>query len=106
MATDDQIRELRALVAEEDPNGEWDDESLGAVFDAASGMNAAASRVWSIKAGRYSRLVDVSESGSSRKLGDLYKNAIAMSRAYGDADLPAEAEASGPVITRMRRTVA
>lgn len=38
----------------------------------------AAASVWEIRAGRYHALTNMSESGSSRNLGDLYKNAIAM----------------------------
>jgi hypothetical protein len=106
MATEDQVAELRQTTAETDPNGGWDDESLAAVIDSTESMNAAAARVWSIKAGRYATLVDVTESGSSRKLGDLRKNAAAMADYYAGLDVPEAAAAAGPVINRIRRTVA
>jgi hypothetical protein len=106
MATEDQVAELRQTTAETDPNAGWDDESLAAIIDSTESMNAAAARVWSIKAGRYASLVDVTESGSSRKLGDLRKNASEMSAYYAGLDAPAAQVASGPVINRIRRTVA
>lgn len=43
-------------------------------------LDKAKAAIWSTKAGRYSALVNVSESGSSRNLGDLAKNALAMSK--------------------------
>ena len=42
----------------------------------------ATAEAWTIRAGRYHALVDTSESGSSRAMGDLYKNAIAMAAFY------------------------
>jgi hypothetical protein len=44
--------------------------------------NGTAASIWEEKAGYYSALVDVSESGSSRKMSDLYKNALAMAKLY------------------------
>lgn len=106
MATEDEILALRQLVNENDECGGWDDDQLSAIIDGTDTLNAAASKVWYLKAGRLATLVDVSESGSSRKLGDLYKNAQAMGALYANADAPAIAEESGPIIQRIRRTVA
>jgi hypothetical protein len=89
MASEDEILELRQLVAEADDSSGFEDEYLSLIIDATESMNAAASKVWSIKAGRYASLVDVTESGSSRKLGDLRKNAAEMAAYYGDLDVPA-----------------
>lgn len=44
--------------------------------------NGTAAQIWEEKAGYYSGLVDVQESGSSRKMSDLYKNALAMATLY------------------------
>lgn len=107
MATEDQILELRTLVNETAEGCEWTDEELGAAIDSTETMNGAASKVWYLKAGRFSTLVDVSESGSSRKLGDLYKNALAMGKYYGDADQQEEdVVVDVPIVRRIRRTVA
>lgn len=45
-------------------------------------LNAAAAEVWGMKAARFSKLVDVTESGSSRKLSDKAKNAQSMAAYY------------------------
>lgn len=107
MATEDEILALRQMVDETDDDCDgWDDESLSAIIDGTDSLNVAASQVWYLKAGKFANLVDVSESGSSRKLSDLMKNAQAMGKLYSDMDVPVEEEASGPIITRSRRTIA
>ena len=45
-------------------------------------VNLAAAAFFDRQATKFSRLVDVSESGSSRSLSQLYKNAVAMSDSY------------------------
>lgn len=45
-------------------------------------LNTAIHDVWMAKAAGFSDLVDVSESGSSRKLSDLAKNAREMAKVY------------------------
>ncbi len=104
MATPDEIAALRLLINEPDDTNGWTDEKLEAVIDAATSINDAARSVWVSKAGSFSTLVDVSESGSSRKLSDLQKNALAMAKYYGDldgGDLPDATD--GPIVTRIRR---
>lgn len=103
MASEDQIRDVRERVAEPDDSNGWSDERLGRVIDDSTTLNAAAARVWSEKAAVFAELVDVSESGSSRKLSDLRKNALEMSTHYGSLDGAAAEAASAPVIARMRR---
>lgn len=105
MATEDEVLLLRQMVNEEDDCNGFDDATLGATIDSSTSINAAASSIWYLKAGKFSTMVDVSESGSSRKLGDLLKNAQAMGKLYADMDVPAEEEAAGPVIQRIRRTI-
>ena len=48
------------------------------------GINGTVSYLWTRYASSLTGLVDVSESGSSRKLSDLHKNALAMAKTYGD----------------------
>lgn len=103
MATEDQIWALRLAVDEPDDSNGWSDEHLSSIIDASATTNAAASQVWLLKAAQYASLVDVSESGSSRKLGDLHKNALAMGAQFAAADGDAVAATSGPVVRRIRR---
>jgi hypothetical protein len=106
MATVEDIALLRQMVDEADECGGWDDDQLGAVIDASATLNMAASAVWLLKAGKAASLVNVSESGSSRSLGDIQKNALSMSQQYAGLDAPEVAAETGPVIQRIRRTVA
>lgn len=104
MATQAEIAELRDLIAEPDDSNGWTDERLGAYIDRAQTLNGAASAVWGSKAASLSTMVNVSESGSSRSLGDLFKNASAMRDYYkGLEDATLLPEVDYPVIARIRR---
>lgn len=52
------------------------------MIDRLVDLNLVAAEAWTIRAGRYHALVNTSESGSSRSMGDLYKNALAMAAMY------------------------
>lgn len=104
MASPEDILELRGLVAEPDDENGWSDEKLGLFLDGAVTVNAAASQVWSVKAADFAGLVDVSESGSSRKLGDLFKNAKEMAsyfKGLDNSDVAVVVDV--PVVSRIRR---
>jgi hypothetical protein len=56
---------------------------FGTILDAQDGnVTLAAAQVWEIRAGKYSTLVDISESGSSRSMGKMYENALKMAEYY------------------------
>lgn len=100
MATADQIAAFRLLIntpLSEDP---YTDEQLSARIDNAESVEALAAIVWREKAAAYSTMVNVSESGSSRSLSDLYKNALAMSKSFQDAQ---PGDSTSQVGVRMRR---
>jgi hypothetical protein len=101
MATSEAIAALRLLIAEPTEDT-YEDEVLSAALDAASGNESqTASLIWRQKAAGYATLVDVSESGSSRKLSDLHKNALSLAAEFGAA---AEAVVNpAQVGTRIRR---
>jgi hypothetical protein len=103
MASEDSIAELRLLINEPDESNGWTDEKLAVIIDANETLNIAASKVWYLKAGQFSTLVDVAESGSSRKLSDLMKNAQAMGGLYASADGTAVQTTDRPIIQRIRR---
>lgn len=82
MASPEQIAELRRKISEPDEST-YTDEMLGGLIDAASGnINGVAADIWEEKASTYAELVDYSEAGSSRKNGQLYKNALEMAAYY------------------------
>jgi hypothetical protein len=101
MATLEQVTHLRRVTgyADTDP---YDDSGLSAMID-ADGVHRVAERLWAEKAAATASLVDVSESGSSRSLGDVYKNALAMSQHFkGLAD--AEDSAAAAITSGHART--
>jgi len=80
MATPQEVEELRRITGYDavDP---YDDPQLSALIDASSVYRVAA-RLWNEKAAEYSGYVHIQESGSSRNMGDLHKNALAMAKYY------------------------
>lgn len=81
MATTDDVAALRRATNEPDDDT-YSDEVLAALID-AHGFAGAASAVWRDKAAATADMVNVTESGSSRSLGDISANALKMA-AYFD----------------------
>lgn len=80
MATTEEINQAKSLV----PDTQLTDDQIGAIIDASQCMNEAVGKMWGQLAGTYSGLVNISEAGSSRSMGDLHKNALQMSKYYFD----------------------
>lgn len=74
MATSE-IDLIRALT---DGAEEFTDVELQDILTAEGNVKAAAVHVWRTKAASYATMVTISESGSSRNLSDLHKNALTM----------------------------
>jgi hypothetical protein len=81
MATQEEVDRLRRL-ANYDESDPYDDEDLALMLDGLGNINFAAARLWNEKAASLTTLVNVSESGSSRSMGDAYKNALAMAKYF------------------------
>jgi hypothetical protein len=84
MASAEQIAAIRLLVGP----GALSDQEIGLLIDQAvpegetdPDMLVAQALVWEGMAGRYHALVDTSESGSSRSMSQMFKNASAMATA-------------------------
>jgi hypothetical protein len=77
MATPDELQELRDFS----PPTETDDATLGALLD-ERGLNGALVYLWDAHASKTATLVDVSESGSSRKLSQASATANRMAAYY------------------------
>lgn len=82
------IDRVRRMVDETDlTNTLYPDQQIQEYIDENTTVdgidyNGTAAQIWEEKAGYFSALVDTSESGSSRKMSDLYKNALAMATLY------------------------
>jgi hypothetical protein len=107
MAAVDYLDDLRDLVNEPDAET-WSDEVLVEILtlytvDGVTNISRAAAEVWTRKAAHLSGMVNVTESGSSRSLSQLYDHALSMAKYHA---------AGGPTIlapevlvTRTRRIV-
>ena len=92
MATTADIETLRGMINEPDNAGGFDNTRLNTLLDANDqDLNAVAAQVWMLKASSAASLVDVSESGSSRKLSTLYTQALEMQKFYANGGTAVEA---------------
>lgn len=84
MASPTLITQLRVLINDDTQPYEYTAPTLSETIDAAGGdVRKAAGQVWATKASRLAGLVDVTEGSSSRKLSQLYKQALDMATFYG-----------------------
>lgn len=102
MATPDEIARVREYISEPDDTNGWTVQRIGPYIDEASSLYSAAADIWGVKASAYAGLVDVSESGSSRALGQLRENAFEMERYYRDK-AEKKAGAGAPFSVPIRR---
>ncbi len=104
MATESEILRLRraADIPEDDPI--YTDEVLGAMIDEL-GFNMAACTLWREKASSYAGLVDITESGSSRRFSQLYSQALAMAGSWcpKDDDVTAPGTSGGSYTIAIER---
>lgn len=99
MADQSEIDALILLVGGASDISEAD---LNIILDSNGGdQNLAAAQVWEIRAAKYHGLVNMSESGSSRSLGDMHKNALGMA-GYFRGKFSDAVEDPGDVIPRTR----
>ncbi len=81
MATGNQLAEVRRAADLDLDDPVYTNELLGAMIDDST-VNRAILKVWIEKAGGYASMASVSEAGSSRSLGELHDNALAMIDLY------------------------
>lgn len=105
MATADQIAQTRLLVAEPTATT-YSDVMLGDRIDAAANsLDLVARDIWVEKAARLAEVPDISEAGSSRSMGKLHDNALAMVAYFNSklAETAAALPTSGPRIRKLTR---
>lgn len=98
------LQQLRRMTGETDTDSsDYSDEDMDAVLVAATGnLRAAAAQIWDEKAAKLAGLVDVSESGSSRRMSQAHANALGMATALRDGDVTGE-RATGARNRTIRR---
>jgi hypothetical protein len=77
MADADTIARFRRVTALEDDDAVYTDAVIDGMIEDL-GFEAAAAAVWREKAASYASLVDTTESGSSRRLSQLWSQALGM----------------------------
>ena len=71
-------RRVREMLGETDTTSAWEAHDIDLLLGDADSLEAAAALGWEKKAARYAELVDISESGSSRKNSQLRTSALEM----------------------------
>jgi hypothetical protein len=80
--TSAEVTRLRRMTDEISAPQLYTDDSLTDLILASPSLEAAASQIWEEKAAWYLTYTDTTESGSTRKQGDLYTRAIQMANYY------------------------
>ena len=105
MATEAQIVAVQSVLSFDAEAMEgFDETGIGAKLDEGTTMASIASSFWRAKAAATASLVSVSESGSTRDLGSIHKNALAMME-YWDKQVERERaieDGETPKRTRVR----
>lgn len=101
MASAEELLRLRRMVGEPGTDT-YSDEALSALLAANPSLESVAAGIWQEKAANYAELVNVSESGSSRSLSDLHKNALRFAEYYtrqagGEPEAVADAPTTIPI---------
>lgn len=78
MATADAIRDVSEMLGSAAAAAGWDDTRIGADLDAGKTPNKIALQWWIYQSAKTANLTQVSESGSSRTLSDIWEHAIKM----------------------------
>lgn len=99
MADQEDIDLLRTYVDEPTVDN-WTDEALSGLIDEI-GLESAAARIWRQKQARFSKLVDVTEAGASRKMSQAFAHAQKMSEYWAGV----AGEDAAPSGTRVHKIV-
>ena len=89
MATSAEIARIRDMISEPDESNGWTDTRIGDLIEASRELDGTpdypetAANAWGEKASYLAGLVDVAESGSSRRMSQAFDHALAMSKLYG-----------------------
>lgn len=103
MATDQERAVIReeADLAANDPF--YTDDYLDDLMLEEGTIRAVVYRIWRRQAARYSKLVDTTESGSSRRMSQLHANALKMVDFYKPVTQEEVAQSSGPFTVAVER---
>lgn len=86
MADEEAITEVLDMLGPNAITEGWTTERIGEELDEGTSPNTIARRYWEFRMTRSSNLADVSESGSSRRLSQLFTNAQSLAAYYRGAE--------------------
>ena len=101
MATTEQIAAVRDMIGEPDDTNGWTDDKIAEFIDASTSLRLAAGDIWASKASKFSNMVDISESGSSRKMSGLLDNALKLAKAFREGEVAQDNDVD-PLANRPR----
>lgn len=96
MASEADIMIVRDNIPSEALEEGWDDVKIGVLLDSPMTTSRVIRHWWNYRASSTASFVNVSESGSSRSLSDIHRQALEMLK-YWDARI-AEEEAPEPPV--------
>lgn len=99
MATIAEIAELRLAIKEAVNTPPYTDDFLAGMID-TYGQDAAAGRIWRVKAAAVNGLVDISEGGSTRKMSQLFDQYTKTAISFENSGV---VEETGYVAPRSRK---
>jgi hypothetical protein len=108
MADADLIQETRDMLGQNPEQFGWDDVRIEAELDAGNSSATIARKFWESRMVSQTNMADMSESGSSRSLSQIFKNAQAAAAYFQGreaAEDPANQPASNNAVSRPIRRV-
>lgn len=93
MAEPAQIEMVKDLLPADAAEDGWNEEKISVYLDGGSSVYQAVALFWEGKAARLYQMIDVSEAGSSRSLGQVYDNARSMAEYWRDQEEQAKSRA-------------
>jgi len=102
MADQEDIDAFKLLLPSNFEQYGWTDEVIGALLDQGKTQNYMLMQYWDKVSAETAEFADMSESGSSRSLSTIHKNAVAMARIYRDLVDKEETEEEAPTARGIR----
>lgn len=101
MASEADIIIVRDNLGPDSLAEDWSDFKIGLLLDSGMSTTAVIRQYWNFRAASTAAFVNISESGSSRSLSDVHKQALDMLK-YWDARLAEENAPETPVTSDGR----
>jgi len=86
VASQEEINEVRDMLGSNSEADGWSDTKIGDLLDVGDSAISIARRYWESAMAESTHLADVDESGSSRKLSQIFKNKAAMAAYFRGAE--------------------